>query len=206
MKRFMMLACLFAVSLFGGVGASIRSSGNPTLDRQIQDEVYAIAETFGVRVDLRYYKDGKSPNAQASSPARGDADGTLSIGRTLLQTIAEESRQPGATLLIVLAHEVGHIYFYRNHLPISGTAVERHADFMAGYYIGKQIDQGRNIDLEAVVETLYNMFDGPDPSHGDVKERISMVLYGLRSRGMTVDAAARRGVALIRQGAYSVLP
>jgi hypothetical protein len=124
-------------------------------------------------------------------------------------------------LLVVMAHEYGHILQYRNGLRVDGPwQMEPHADFMAGWFLGR-LDQetGDSIiyfaghgnekapDTKVAVVTpamaletaVTSIFDKGDTEfaeahhHGQPEFRAAMVRAGYDSAGLDVEAAFAKG-------------
>lgn len=167
----------------------IMSSGDERLDRAFGILLADIAGKFNVRPGFAFYDDGNSPNALALSLTRmPGTSGTVLFGRSLLTDELKHSQYGDMPVMAVCAHEFGHIVQFQQSIQDRLSAgqptqkrVELHADFLAGYYVGRRgIDYGEN-QLIALGKTWEGLGDSnfTDPSHhGTREERIAAVEAG----------------------------
>jgi hypothetical protein len=162
-----------------------------------------MSELFGVNVGVGYYDDPYDlPNAGASPDAvmadivgnsrtfRGnsEADGTIGIGRHLVEQIREQSASFGAALTAIIAHEYGHIlqfkYLASQLMKLDYNyklTAELHADFVCGYVAAfRKLEQP---NYPAVIQADTQFRRGDDGSvrlieHGTPDQRGECVLGG----------------------------
>jgi hypothetical protein len=177
-------------------------------DDKEADQVCRTAETdlrrlFRVSPELWFFDDGSTPNAYATPFLRRgslSADGTVLIGRALVARVSrrnELNRRWQHRLTGFVAHEWAHIVqFARNH-HAAGKAAELHADFLAGWFLGRTAGSSGVRD-----EAMYRFYflgdhavNHPD-HHGTPMERASAATAGfdLAAKVDDIDAAfgARR--------------
>ena len=176
-------------------------------DKEV-DQVCKTAETdlrrlFRVSPELWFFDDGTEPNAFATPFLRRgslSADGTVLLGRALVARVSRRNalnRRWQYRLTGFVAHEWAHIVqFARNYLA-PGKAAELHADFLAGWFLGRTAGSSGVRD-----EAMYRFYflgddavNHPD-HHGTPMERASAATNGfdLADKVDNIDAAfsARR--------------
>jgi hypothetical protein len=183
-------------------------SGNPKLDEAVIFELKKILGIIPVNPAFQYVQEDQ-PNAFAmrTSDVLG-TNGTVLIGLKLLNSLLQDETGGGAAAIAgICAHEVGHIYQYFNdyfdHIsPLGTTAVELHADLIAGYYMGRRGDATSD-QVHYFSQALFNRtgYDFTDPSfHGSPGERIAAVDKGYfwAKQGVSLPDACTRGEAYVR--------
>jgi hypothetical protein len=163
---------------------------------------------FGVNPGISYYDDGAQPNALAIPtailPVPADIDdlgplaefllrwdGIILLGVNLFkQEMVLQGAGPNLPLAAIVAHEFGHIMQYKAGMSPEGPwQMELHADFMAGWYLGRVrfLAEGGFITSEAPeslkvsVKKFFEIGDYAfnDPlHHGTPEERSRMVQTG----------------------------
>ncbi len=167
------------------------TSGDPNLDRAFGVMLAHLGSLFEVNPRFFFYDDGGAPNAIATSEVHDPnyRHGTVFMGTTLMSEFLQRSQFGDILVMAVCAHEFGHIVQYNtgdlidrlDRMHHSVKYVELHADFLAGFYIGRrsssyEVEQLRTLGAgyEAMGDTAYN-----DPSHhGTHAERIAAVEAG----------------------------
>jgi hypothetical protein len=154
--------CYRSGEYIGSLGQAYSSVTSPKLDNTIKNELLYLEAFFGMKIDFFYLQEEYSTNAfytrLCSSPL---CEGTVFLGLNLLseQFLNEKPFAFKATL----AHEFAHaLQFKMGHNGVYKRP-ELHADFIAGYYIGKTY----NLSNDELVTFLsefaslgdYNFFD-----------------------------------------------
>ncbi len=174
----------------------------PSTNDKEADQVCRTAEgnlrrVFGVSPELGFFDDGSEPNAFATPLRRRGSigpDGTVAIGLRLVATAArrnELNRRWPQRLTAIVAHEWAHIVQYsRQYRAASTKAAELHADFLAGWFLGRTTaPQGAET---AKNEAMYRFFflgdtEYTNPTHhGTPMERVSAITNGF-DLAATVD-------------------
>lgn len=123
-------------------GKVFKTSFNPWLDAMINQEANMVWQVFGVVPNLFLLDDTGCPNAYATREVTHPLAnaGTIYYGRQLLLSELNDPRRGGDAASGIMAHEFGHIVqFSRNTQFPKGTLhQELHADFLAGYYLGRK--------------------------------------------------------------------
>ncbi|MCC6264290.1 MAG: hypothetical protein IT169_11985 [Bryobacterales bacterium] len=165
----------------------------------MRQELDRLQSVFRVRAGLLFLDDRDAPDAYATNqPYFASTHGTLVFGRNLLWGMLRDERQGGAALMGVLAHEMGHILQFAIGLQMDHTAMERHADFMAGYYMGIQQPR-RQFQLRDFASSLYG-FGDYNGSHGTPRERVGVMLAGYQHRDRDLRTAIQAGIRFARGG------
>ena len=183
------------------------SSGNPRLDRAMIAEVRKINRVFSIRPGYRFFDDGSSGNALATTrTVIQNTRGSVFFGLGLLQSeLAEEFG--GAAVAGIAAHEGAHIlqFFssFGHRLAGYGTArnMELHADFLAGYYFGAIGRTERSID--AFGGSLFEKGDygfNAEDHHGTPEERLEAMHFGYREASHGAGLAQAIEAGLIHVG------
>src|SRR5262249_25799488 len=162
-------------------------------------EVLEVSPSFGV-----YDDDVKKPNAVASDMSLlpvisgfPNADGTVAVGRHLIQVLQDQAADFGSALTAVSAHEYGHILQFKfvvdelMKLPKPDMSAELHADFVCGYFAAfRKLVQPR-YDAATQAETQYHYGDDGKyikQSHGTPDQRGDAVYAGfLLGRNGKID-------------------
>jgi hypothetical protein len=188
-----------------------RSTGDRTLDSQLDSELKSISGEFKVLPGFLVIDDGRQPNAFATTKTEiSGTRGTVLFGTNLLMKELRAQEWGGTAVAGILAHEFGHIFQYSTPLHqnlAQGQATERlvelHADFLAGYYLGlkKRVNGG---DIMAFARSIYSKgdwnFNSPG-HHGTPEERVKSMLGGYKfslQNGHDIRTAAAAGVRLVR--------
>lgn len=189
------------------------SSDNPKLDDAVINELHRLVTVIPVNPEFQYI-DEAPPNAFAipTSDVLG-TKGTVLLGMNLLKSLLNDD-QGGGAIAGICAHECGHIYQYYNGFydrlsKISIIAVELHADFIAGYYMGRRGSTG---DASAITQQKLQAFSHAllertgygyaDPSfHGFPGDRIAAVDRGYfyATQGLSLMEACTKGEEFCKQ-------
>jgi hypothetical protein len=155
------------------------------------------------------FDDGDAPNAFALPPDNivfpDGRDGTVLLGINLIESEWHRYddptvyRVPGQSVWIISAHEFAHILQYKNGMTPDGPwQMEPHADFMAGWCLGRQQAEYRVEPkyIELLVKSLFEKGDTgfyDRDHHGEPEFRAAMVLAGLDAFKLDVKAAFDKG-------------
>ena len=190
------------------------SSDSQKLDDAVINELHRLATIIPVNPEFQYI-DETPPNAfaLATSDVLG-TKGTVLLGTNLLKALLNDD-QGGGAIAGICAHECGHIYqyynggFYDRISRVSMIAVELHADFIAGYYMGRRGNTG---DASAVTQQQLQSFSHAllarpdfgyaDPSfHGFPGDRISAADRGYfyAKQGLSLMDACMKGEEFCKQ-------
>jgi hypothetical protein len=157
---------------------------------------------FRVSPETWFYDDVGGPNAFATTlPRRGSpgGDGTVCLGIRLTAAVTrrnELNRRWRLRLTAILAHEWAHIVQYTKGQPAPGKSTELHADFLAGWFLGRTTKGWGDARKEGMYRFYFlgdDQIRHPD-HHGTPIERASAIVDGfdLAATVDTVDAAYRR--------------
>ena len=215
-KRLITVASLMVIaiqpfsSLYGqcfagsisSLGELYESTGREKIDRFLEYYKRDMEKLFGVTAPLYFYRDGASPNAWAlPCESNSYCDGIVVFGYELLFSTLLDSEQREYAVIGVLAHEFAHVVQFVEELDLPTMLKELHADFLAGYYIGRRkvLSEG----VENFANTLFKMGDFSfwNPNHhGTPQERVSAMMAGFLAGqgGMSIDDAYAHGVRYVR--------
>jgi hypothetical protein len=178
-------------------------SGNPDLDEALIVELGRITKIIPVNPGFQYVEE-PSANAFAIPQALiPGTTGTVLIGLKLV-SLFMQTKNGGATIAGVCAHECGHIYQYfseyEEHFESSGKKGyilrELHADFIAGYYMGKRKNYTAD-QVKLFSRTLFDLgnYDFANPDfHGSPALRATSMEAGYHLA--VTDVAFRDAVAI----------
>jgi hypothetical protein len=176
-------------------GTPLSTTGNSALDNLLITESIKMEVLFGVKIDLYAYDDSYSSNALAHGH-------TIMMGKTLM---LEELLKYGThrSIVAIMAHEFAHIVQHEYNLNYKGDWVgkypELHADFLAGWYIGKtNIISDR--ELQNLGVSFWDKGDehyySPD-SHGSKYERCAAFFAGYRNSNKNIYDAFYSGTNFV---------
>ena len=185
----------------------VAKTGNAGFDRAMAEALYQISNTFGVLPTFGFIQGGNVANAFATTvqftQEPGDAPlptrehGTVLFGDGILEMMQQRGVQnPVAAVLVICAHEFGHIvqynYTYENRALIDllngdQPTVKRgelHADFLAGYYVGMARRRNPDTPAASIAQAAYVLGDFDVDyrgHHGTPDERGAAVYAGYRA-------------------------
>lgn len=165
------------------------------VERTIGSMVRQSRRSLGVDPEVRIYNDIGRPNALATRMVlRRNTDGTVLLGKGMIETLVSDATKSDLVLIGVLAHELGHIFQFRGDfctgLLCDGKVLkaELHADFMAGFVLrrmGAQITLRNVGDLVTGWAELGDELDFTDCSHhGTGEQRLQCLEAGFRKADM----------------------
>ena len=180
-------------------------------EERFVDTTFELALTaLAVRGLVAVFDGPDSYNALASPEplilqSRRADDGSVFIGRTLIRN--ERSRRGSdwrSSLAMVIAHEASHLLQYESGLRLATTQMELHADYLAGWVIGRFQRDGRpNLSrLAAAEEALRAMTTsrfGDANFHGSAEQRIAVLRAGFERR-FNRDAPFSEGLEYLGVG------
>lgn len=174
-----------------------------------------ISNYFGLNVGFGLYTEATIPNAafvpvDLIKPFRPDlpSDGTILVGRKLLMETRRVTKNLGAALTALCAHEGGHALQRKHRLlykftttgdPFFQVRYELCADFVCGYYGAHRVERQPNYPVLIQAITQFRKGDQIfQPSrHGEPKDRADAVQAGVafgQSRPGDGKAAVNAGV------------
>ena len=184
-------------------------SGYPDLDDALIVELGPITKIIPVNPGFQYIEE-VSPNAFAIPQTLiPGTNGTVLIGLKLVSFFMK-SKNGGAAVAEVCAHECGHIYQffseYKEHFEQSDNGSilrELHADFIAGYYMGKRKEYTAD-QVRLFSRTLFDVgtYDFADPRfHGSPALRATSMEagYHLAVTGVAFKDAVAKGETYVRR-------
>ena len=182
-----------------------------TIDAQLSGIAAHTAATFAISPSIRYYDDGRAPNAFASSyRTEGRPDGSVRLGvnlvasevRRFVTTEQNAQRQYSYSVTAILAHELAHIVQVKQGMASPGKATELQADFLAGWYLSVLAQTDPNFRLSSGLEDGIRAFysrgdyDFNSPHHhGTHDERAAAFLAGFRTGAPSIASAWTASVA-----------
>jgi hypothetical protein len=183
-------------------------SGDVNLDLALVAELGRIKGIIPVNPGFQYIEEN-SPNAYAISETLiPGTKGTVLLGLKLVSFFMK-SQNGGASVAGVCAHECGHIYQYfssyaeRFATDNNGRILrELHADFIAGYYMGRRKEYTAN-HVKLFSRTLFDVgtYDFANPQyHGSPALRATSMEAGYHqaATGVTFADATAKGEAYVR--------
>lgn len=199
--------CWLAASSGGVPGRTSPSSGNQTLDRALLSEGQWVTRSFGVSVFAVFLDDEDAPNAFASPAVTSSAypDGTIALGKTLLNSELGRDVGMGFAVIAIMSHECAHIMQNKNRIRLPGRYQELQADFMAGWYLGAR-SRFMYTDVRPAFEAFFAIgdYDFNSPGHhGTPAERLGAIQAGYRNSGLSALAALSMSTNLFRQMAMT---
>lgn len=184
------------------------SSGNAAFDRAMIAELKKILTVFPISPGFKFIDDPK-PNAFAMpGNVVPQTKGTVLLGLNLLRNESTHNEFGDVAIAGICAHECGHIYqfdtgYHRYLASDTAQLTELHADYLAGYYLGR--DRSHSIDqVLAFARSLFSHgdynFNSPR-HHGTPTQRVLAMGQGYLAGYQNVDlaTAARRGADLVRE-------
>lgn len=170
----------------------IPNSGDREFDFALAQTLYMLSQKFGVKPGFAYYDDSASPNAYATPRVRlANADGTVLMGRSLLDKLRHMHDAPEVGVAGVCAHEFGHIVQFQFGLIEKVNAgqptikrCELQADYFAGYFAGLRKRERPSFPALVVSSTIHGLgdteFQNPG-HHGTPEERGRAVTRGFET-------------------------
>lgn len=178
-------------------GLPLNTTGSPKLDEILSKETALMESEFAVDVNIYAYDDGKSPNAYAISNPY-----SIIIGKTLMLDEFVNTENANS-IIAIMAHEFGHIVQYKFKLNTYkgwvGKWPELHADFLAGWYMGKK-QYINPKDFEKIINSFWDKGDDnffSSNHHGTPEERAFAFIKGYLSANLNIKEAYTFGTNFI---------
>lgn len=185
--------CVSAVNGSGG-GAVFKTTGDPMLDKAIDEEASVLSGVFGVTPMLYTLDDSSGANAWA------DCSGNrLLIGLRLLREELWAMEDGRYAVAGILAHEFGHHYQCRKGGELGTRDSELEADYLAGWYLGR-VRHASGIDVSAFASSLWAKgdYDFRNPSHhGTPDQRVASMRAGFYSSAGNASSAYASAIAFV---------
>jgi hypothetical protein len=187
---------------------TMSSSGDSRLDRALIAELRRIVDIIPVGPGFKYIRDD-APNAFATSATYVPGTrGTCLFGINLIGREMGSSEYGGVAVAGIAAHECAHIFqyfspYYGRLKGATAKHVELHADFLAGYYMGRR-RQFASDRIAVFARSLFNMgdYDYNNPRHhGTPEQRFEAMKrgYEIGSQNAAFQNAAEEGASFVRR-------
>lgn len=180
----------------GSLGQLYKTTGNAQLDHKFNFTKGELERLFGLRsVDLYIYQDGASPNAFATHCQKAYCDGMVAFGYNMLVSRLWEMNKGEYAVAGIMAHEFAHVLQLKKGCTLRGKHRELHADFLAGYYFGK--NTGLGAGLRNFANDLFSLGDyafWSEQHHGTPEERVNAMLAGYNKRFVSSYSAYQEGI------------
>lgn len=178
-------------------GLPLNTTGSTKLDGILAKETILMETEFNVDVNIYAYDDGKSPNAFAISNPY-----SIIIGKTLMLDEFVNTENSNS-IIAIMAHEFGHILQYKYKLNSYkgwvGKWPELHADFLAGWYMGKK-QYIKQQEFEKIITSFWDKGDDnyfSSNHHGTPEERSFAFIKGYLSTNLNIKEAYVYGTNFI---------
>lgn len=184
------------------IGELYESTGDENLDNMLYHYKNKMENLFDVQTYMYIYNDSENPNAIAvrCTDFSKCKDGIILLGYNMLNEELSKSNYKEYAIVGVIAHEFAHILQYEEEEDLPNKLLELHADFLAGYYLGKHGFSEEEIEVFA--QSLFEMGDynfwDPD-HHGTPEERVKAMVAGFMvgSSNQSVDEAYSQGITWV---------
>jgi predicted metalloprotease len=171
-------------------------------------EIKNIVKFLPINPGFKFIED-PSPNAFALPISIvPDTQGTVYIGLNLINGEFNNSPFGGVAVAGICAHECGHIFQYKTgyERSLAGPTpqlVELHADFLAGYYLGRSRAHSKE-HVQIFAQSLFSRGDynfNSQQHHGTPDQRVRAMSEGYDTGASNTDAstAARIGADFVRR-------
>ncbi len=165
-----------------------KTTGVAKFDEYLNTEKKYLESIFAVKVKMRILDDSGSPNAYATKESDNPLsfDGSVYLGVNL---IANEIKTENGLASVngIMAHEFAHILQEKLKCTLEGARRELHADFLAGYYMGRR-GTYTSAEISAFGLSIYSKGDADiwsEAHHGTPEQRLSALLAGYRTAALT---------------------
>lgn len=184
------------------------STGDAALDSLLGRALVKLSALFGQRPGFGFVDDWGAPNAYATDETLVPGTwGTVLYGTNLFRQTLAAYDDGGMAVMCIVAHEFGHIAQYaygldRRLLQGQPTVrrVELHADYLAGWYLGRRKAEQPDLVLWAAGDMLFRIGDyafNDWNHHGTPDQRVAAAEAGfaLAADGQAAfEPAFERGV------------
>lgn len=178
--------------------------GPRTIDMSCVSTMLSCGRLFKTQPVVAYIRDEGRKNAYAQYMG---GYGAILLGAALITDVVTRTRRKynpiwgfsddHIPLEMIMAHEFGHILQFKKGLPDSWKC-EPHADYLAGWYLGRRSRREREIVIAAM--TMFRFGDWQFNSwshHGTPHYRARMVRAGYADRELGVDHAFDKGLKVV---------
>jgi hypothetical protein len=187
--------------------ATHSKSGNTQIDRATIAELKKILSIIPINPGFKFIDDS-SPNAFATSDSVvPNTNGTVYIGLNLINTEFNNAEFGGVAVAGILAHECGHIFqfqsgYARQLAGPTGKLVELHADYIAGFYLGRDRSHSKQ-HVELFAKSLFSKGDydfNNQAHHGTPQQRVSAMQsgYDMGQTNAEWTVAVQQGASRVR--------
>lgn len=185
-----------------GFGIIQKTTGNLSLDNKINNEANLISQVFHVNPNLFIYQEEQGPNALASPQTTNPmSTGSVYLGVQLLREQLWNMNRGEIAVAGIMAHEFAHIMQMKEYCSLSTFHKELHADFMAGYYMGRK-SYLTDVNIQGFANSLFSIGDTNfwSPSHhGTPSQRVNSMITGFNNKNESVDNAYAIGIDYVSQ-------
>jgi hypothetical protein len=200
-----------------------RTTGNGSLDRDLDRALAVVADLFGVNPAFGFYDPAQfqgTGNLESAvmnawaTPEDTDIPGTrgtVAFGWDLFHDEFYKHDDSGMTIIAIVAHEFGHIlqgnrgYIDRIRVGIP-LKTETNADFLSGYFLGTRKRHNPSIKFQKAGELFIRLGQlvGNDPNrtHGNSEERLDAAEAGFVAayvQNKSLDDAVSAGLEYVRE-------
>lgn len=186
-----------------------KTCGISSLDDQFSKEADILSEAYGVNPAFRFLMDLQGPNAYATPDLIEDGkEGCVLFG---LQLLKNEMMGPSRenALIVIMAHEWGHILQYRNGYTRPSMNLELGADVMGGWWFGeklRKVNARPDVLADAANRGAYAVYSKGDYAffsvahHGTPQQRLAAFTAGVQisMQGATANDAFDHSWQLFR--------
>ena len=167
-----------------------RTTGNLSLNQQLDAALQRLAKTFNVWPQVGFYDDGKKPNAMAIwFEESGKRTYAVVFGRNYFTKLFTYDPS-GITFLQTAAHEFAHVWMYKSG-QLEGLLqgqptvrrAELHADYLSGYYLGLRKRDNPKASFRSAGMKRWqsgDTFVANQHHHGTPKQRLAAAEAGFR--------------------------
>jgi hypothetical protein len=183
------------------------SSGNRRIDDAMIAEIKKIVVIFPINPGFKFIDDS-SPNAFAVPDSYvPNTQGTVFLGLNLMNSEFASADYGGVAVAGICAHECGHVFQMQNGYMQSlagptAQLIELHADFLAGYYLGRDGSHSRD-HVELFARSLFSRGDynyNNQTHHGTPDQRVRAMHegYSIGAQRTDVYQAGQYGANFVR--------
>jgi hypothetical protein len=174
----------------GGFGDLSRTTGNNAMNVALDGAIKKISDVFEVMPGFAFCDDSESPNAWATPRSYiPGTDSTVVFGKTLFRRLMKFD-DSGISVIIVVAHEFGHVRQFATDAYSrlmdnrkNSKLLELHADYQAGFYIGRLKANHADASFWKAGHKLWELgdygFNNPG-HHGTPDERAAAAEAGFK--------------------------
>ncbi len=178
-------------------GQLLSTTGSSKLDNILYTESSNMKNTFEINIPVYAVDDTESPNCTFRPSAS-----IITMGKTMMLDEIVETNGTNS-IISIMAHEFGHAIQHKYNLNVNsdwiGKYPELHADFMAGWYMGKK----KYLSSQEVLQIGKSFYEMGDydyfnlQHHGTKDERLFAFYSGFLNSDLNVFDAYRYGTNVI---------